>query len=176
MQVYNGHEIVTNKITHTERQGVRHYLLEQSVLNRRIDSRVDEMVNAGASGWVRKIFIPDVDCTKGIRRSIGVPKIDKYLSEETNIDEDDESKKMILQSSIVNIKFNTRLLICHQLHKIQRLINEKMWLVHHTIATDVFKGDRKEVVDEAWRNTFLQPCMDIVKRFLKNDDHNIIIE
>ncbi|TMW80194.1 hypothetical protein EJD97_022977 [Solanum chilense] len=27
MQVYKGLEIVTNKITHTEQQGVRHYLL-----------------------------------------------------------------------------------------------------------------------------------------------------
>ncbi|KAH0721520.1 hypothetical protein KY290_004962 [Solanum tuberosum] len=46
MQVYKGLDIVTNKITHAEKQGVRHYLLEQSVLNRRIDTRVDEMVNA----------------------------------------------------------------------------------------------------------------------------------
>ena len=59
---------------------------------------------------------------------------------------------------------------------IQRLINEKMWSVHHIIATDVFKEDRKEVVDEGWRNTVLQPCLEIVKRFLKNDDYNIIIE
>ncbi|KAG5609646.1 hypothetical protein H5410_020927 [Solanum commersonii] len=102
--------------------------------------------------------------------------MDKYLREETNIDEDDESKKMILKLSIANIKRNTHLLICHQLDKIQRLINEKMWLVHHIIATDVFKRDRKEVVDEAWRNAILQPCLDIVKRFLKNDDLNIIIE
>ncbi|TMW80504.1 hypothetical protein EJD97_019028 [Solanum chilense] len=27
MQVYKGHEIVTNKITHTEKQGVQNYLL-----------------------------------------------------------------------------------------------------------------------------------------------------
>uniref|UniRef100_M1DG79 Isopentenyltransferase n=1 Tax=Solanum tuberosum TaxID=4113 RepID=M1DG79_SOLTU len=90
MQVYKGLEIVTNKITHAEKQGVRHYLLgefepdsnftaedfclksniyietilkaqcfpiivggpnsyiekHQSVLNRRVDTRVDEMVNA----------------------------------------------------------------------------------------------------------------------------------
>ncbi|KAG5629657.1 hypothetical protein H5410_001374 [Solanum commersonii] len=34
--------------------------------------------------------------------------------------------------------------------------------------------DRKEAADEAWRNTVLQPCLDIVERFLKNDDRNII--
>ncbi|KAG5609614.1 hypothetical protein H5410_020895 [Solanum commersonii] len=89
--------------------------------------RIDEMVNAR------------------IRRSIGVPEMDRYLREESNMDEDDESKKTILQSSIANIKHHTPLLICHQLVKIQRLINEKMWLVHHIITTDVFKGDRKEI-------------------------------
>ncbi|WMV07754.1 hypothetical protein MTR67_001139 [Solanum verrucosum] len=46
MQVYKGLEIVANKITHARKQGVRHYLLEQSVLNRIVDTRVDEMVNA----------------------------------------------------------------------------------------------------------------------------------
>ncbi|KAG5610247.1 hypothetical protein H5410_021528 [Solanum commersonii] len=81
---------------------------------------------------------------------------------------------MLLQSSIANIKCNTRLLICHQLDKIQGLINEKMWLVHHIIATDVFKGDKKEVVDEAWRNTVLQPCPDSVKRFLKTKMNTFI--
>uniref|UniRef100_M1DW68 ATP binding protein n=1 Tax=Solanum tuberosum TaxID=4113 RepID=M1DW68_SOLTU len=111
--------------------------VEQSVLNSRVDTRVDEMVNA--------------DYTTGIRLSIGVPEIAKYLMQEKNIDGDDESKKMILQASISSIKRNTRILICNQLDKIQRLINEKMWSVHHIIATDVFKENRKEVVDEAWR-------------------------
>nr|XP_010313572.1 adenylate isopentenyltransferase 5, chloroplastic-like [Solanum lycopersicum] len=242
MQVYKGLEIVTNKITHTEKQGVRHYLLgeiepdtdftakdfclqaiiyiekilktqcvpiivggsnsyieklvedpvfmfkykydscfiwidvEQSVLNRRVDMRVDQMVKAGLVDEVRQIFIPDADYTKGIRQSIGVPEMDRYLREETNIDGDDESKKMILQASISSIKRNTRMLICNQLDKIQRLISEKMWSVHHMIATDVFKQDREEDLDEAWTNIILQPCLDIVKRFLKNDHHNIIIE
>nr|XP_025883842.1 adenylate isopentenyltransferase 5, chloroplastic-like [Solanum lycopersicum] len=242
MQVYKGLEIVTNKMTHTEKQGVRHYLLgeiepdsdftaedfclqaiiyiekimktqrvpiivggsnsyieklvedhvfmfkykydscfiwidvEQSVLNRRVDMRVDQMVKAGLVDEVRQIFIPDADYTKGIRRSIGVPEMDRYLREETNIDGDDESKKMILQASISSIKHNTRMLICNQLDKIQRLISEKMWSFHHIIATDVFKDDREEDLDEAWTNIVLLPCLDIVKRFLKNDHHNIIIE
>ncbi|KAG5610067.1 hypothetical protein H5410_021348 [Solanum commersonii] len=37
-----------------------------------------------------------------------------------------------------------------------------MWSVHHIIATDIFKEDRNEVVDKAWRNTLLQPCLDII--------------
>ncbi|WMV07678.1 hypothetical protein MTR67_001063 [Solanum verrucosum] len=163
IQVYKGLEIVTNKITHADKQGVRHYLLEQSVLNRRVDMRVDEMVNAGLVDEVRQIFIPNADYTKGIQLSIGVPEMANYLREENNIDGDYKSKKMILQASISSIMRNTRKLICNQLDKIQRLINEKMWSVHHIIATDVFKEDRKEVVDEAWRNTVLQPRLDIVE-------------
>ncbi|XP_049365288.1 adenylate isopentenyltransferase 5, chloroplastic-like [Solanum verrucosum] len=174
MQVYKGLEIVNNKITYAEKQGVRHYLLgeieldynftaedfclnfieyiiffwktqcvpiiiggsnsfieklvedpvfmfkhkydscfiwidvEQSVLNRRIDTRVDEMVNAGLVDEVRQFYIPDADYTKGIRRSIGVPKMAKYLREVKNIDGDDETKKMIIQSSISSIKRNTQ--------------------------------------------------------------------
>uniref|UniRef100_A0A3Q7IYJ0 Isopentenyltransferase n=1 Tax=Solanum lycopersicum TaxID=4081 RepID=A0A3Q7IYJ0_SOLLC len=132
--------------------------VEQSVLNRRVDMRVDQMVKA--------------DYTKGIRRSIGVPEMDRYLREETNIDGDDESKQMILQASISSIKRNTRMLICNQLDKIKRLISEKMWSVYHIIATAVFKED----LDEAWTNTVLHSCLDIVKRFPKNNHHNIIIE
>ncbi|KAG5609603.1 hypothetical protein H5410_020884 [Solanum commersonii] len=100
--------------------------VEQSILNRRVDIRVDQMVNVGLADEVRHIFIPYADYTKGIRWFIGVPEMDQYSREEKNIDEDDESKKMILQSSFVNTKHNTHLLICHQLNKIQRLINEKM--------------------------------------------------
>ena len=102
--------------------------------------------------------------------------MDRYLREETNLDGDDSSKQMILQALISSIKRNTRMLICNQLAKIQRLISEKMWSVHHIIATDVFKEDREEDLDEEWTNTVLQPCQDIVKRFLKNYHHNIIID
>ncbi|WMV07753.1 hypothetical protein MTR67_001138, partial [Solanum verrucosum] len=82
--------------------------VEQSVLNRRVDTRVDEMVNAGLVDEVRQIFISDVAYTKRIRRSIGVPEMAKYLREEKNIVGDDESKKMILHASISTIKRNTR--------------------------------------------------------------------
>lgn len=77
------------------------------------------MLHAGLVDEVRQIFIPDADYTKGIRQSIGVPEMAKYLREEKYIDHDDESKKMFLQSSISCIKRNTRILICNQLDKIQ---------------------------------------------------------
>uniref|UniRef100_A0A3Q7HPG6 Uncharacterized protein n=1 Tax=Solanum lycopersicum TaxID=4081 RepID=A0A3Q7HPG6_SOLLC len=137
--------------------------VEQSVLNRIVDMRVDQMVKAGLVGEGRYIFIPDVDYTKGIRRSNGVPEMERYLREETNIDRDDESKQMILQASISSIKHSARMLICNQHDKIQRLLSKKMWLVHHIIATDIFKEDKEEDLDEAWMNTVLQPCLHIVK-------------
>uniref|UniRef100_M1DGP3 ATP binding protein n=1 Tax=Solanum tuberosum TaxID=4113 RepID=M1DGP3_SOLTU len=156
MQVFKGLEIVATKITDSEKQGVRHYLLgeiepdskftaedfclksivyianilktqcfpiivggsnsyieklvqgpvfmfkykydscfiwidvEQSVLNRRMDTRVDEMVNAGRVDEVRQIFIPDADYTKGIRRSFCVLEMAKQLRAEKNLDGDDE--------------------------------------------------------------------------------------
>ncbi|KAG5629633.1 hypothetical protein H5410_001350 [Solanum commersonii] len=235
MQVYKGLEIITNKITQAEKQGVRHYLLGEiesdsnftakdfclkSIVyieeclktqcvpiivggsNSYIEKLVEDPVfmfkhnflnntlgfqiyvhlnetilkfrlHARVVDEVRQIFIPDADYTKGIRQPIGVLEMAKYLREEKNIDGDDESKKMILQASISSRKRNTRILICNQLDKIQRLINEKMWSVHHIIAIDIFKEDRKKVVDEAWKNTVLQPCLDIMERFLKNNDHNI---
>ncbi|KAG5629945.1 hypothetical protein H5410_001662 [Solanum commersonii] len=159
MQVYKELEIVTNKITHAENQGVRHYLLgeieldsdftaedfslksivyiefflktqcvpiivggyfiwinvEQSVLNSSVETRVEEML----VDEVWQIFILDANYIKGIRLSIGIPEMDKYLREEKNIDEDDESKKMILRASISSIKGNTRILIWNQFDKIQ---------------------------------------------------------
>ena len=75
--------------------------------------------------------------------------MDRHLWEETNIDGDDESKQMILQALFSSIKRNTRMLICNQLDKIQRLISEKIWSVHHNIATDIFKEEREEDLDEA---------------------------
>uniref|UniRef100_A0A3Q7JKP1 Uncharacterized protein n=1 Tax=Solanum lycopersicum TaxID=4081 RepID=A0A3Q7JKP1_SOLLC len=45
-----------------------------SVLNRRVDIRVDQMVKAGLVDEVRQIFIPDADYTKRIRQSIDVKR------------------------------------------------------------------------------------------------------
>ncbi|KAG5610075.1 hypothetical protein H5410_021356 [Solanum commersonii] len=121
--------------------------IKQSVLNRRVDMKVDEM-----GWWMRS----------------GKFSFQMQNTPKESDDDDDESKKVILQASISSIKRNTRILICNQHdNKIHRLIIEKMWLVHHIISTDVVKDDRKEVVDKAWRNTVLQPCLNIVKRFLK---------
>ncbi|KAG5629651.1 hypothetical protein H5410_001368 [Solanum commersonii] len=127
MQVYKGLEIVTNKITHTKKQGtnlnfttedfclksidyIENFLKTQFVpiivggSNSFIEKLVEDpvfmfkhkfqicahlnktilkfMMHAGLVEEVRQIFIPDVDSTKGIRRSIGVPEMAIYLREE----------------------------------------------------------------------------------------------
>uniref|UniRef100_A0A3Q7JKQ9 Uncharacterized protein n=1 Tax=Solanum lycopersicum TaxID=4081 RepID=A0A3Q7JKQ9_SOLLC len=48
------------------------------ILNHRVDMRVDQMVKEGLVDEVRQIFILDANYTKGIRRSIGVPEMDRY--------------------------------------------------------------------------------------------------
>ncbi|XP_015057689.1 adenylate isopentenyltransferase 5, chloroplastic-like [Solanum pennellii] len=128
MQVYKGLEIVTNKITHTEKQDSDFtaedcclkavIYIEKILKTQRVpiivgwsNSYIEELVEDPVFmlvDEVRQIFIPDADYSKGIRRYIGVPEMDRYLREETNIDGDDESKKMILQASISSIKRNTR--------------------------------------------------------------------
>ncbi|KAK4378362.1 hypothetical protein RND71_000224 [Anisodus tanguticus] len=75
MQVYKGLDIFTNKIIEIEKQGVPHHLI----------GLVDEVLG---------IFVPNADYTKGIRRAIGVPEMDKYLREENKLDTDEESKKI----------------------------------------------------------------------------------
>uniref|UniRef100_A0A3Q7IX82 Uncharacterized protein n=1 Tax=Solanum lycopersicum TaxID=4081 RepID=A0A3Q7IX82_SOLLC len=103
--------------------------VEKSVLNRRVDMRFDQMVKAGLVDEVREILIPNIT----IQESDG-PSV-----EEINIDGDEESKKMILQAAPSSIKCNTRMLICNKLDKIQRLIREKIWSVHHITGTDRFQ-------------------------------------
>ncbi|PHT44743.1 Adenylate isopentenyltransferase [Capsicum baccatum] len=142
MQVYKGLDIVTNKITDSEKQGL-----------------VDE---------VREIFSPAADYSKGIRRSIGVPEMDKYFREENKFDACEESmKKMLLESAVKEIKVNTCNLVRRQHEKIKRFMNEKMWSLHYVDATNVFKENEKEGVDDKWKHDVLKPCLDIVKEFLK---------
>ncbi|XP_016576707.2 adenylate isopentenyltransferase 5, chloroplastic-like [Capsicum annuum] len=234
MQVYKGLDIVTNKITDSEKQGVTHYLLGEidphsdftaedfydqaifyiekiisrgyvpiivggsnsyienlvenptfmfkskydscfiwidvdvSALEPFLHKRVDHMVQAGLVDEVREIFSPEADYSKGIRRSIGVPEMDKYFREENKFDACEESmKKMLLESAVKEIKVNTCNLVRRQHEKIKRFRNEKMWPLHYVDATNVFKENEKEGADDKWKHDVLKPCLDIVKEFLK---------
>lgn len=109
---------------------------------------------------VRGIFVPEADYTKGIRRSIGVPEMDRYLREENKSNINEAAKQILLESAIEEIKLNTCKLVCCQLEKIRRLRNEKMWPIHQIDATNVHKKSRKEA-DDAWNELVLKPCLEI---------------
>ncbi|XP_019155534.1 PREDICTED: adenylate isopentenyltransferase 5, chloroplastic-like [Ipomoea nil] len=78
-----------------------------NVLNTFVSKRVDQMVNQGLVDEVRGIFAPDKDYTKGIRKAIGVPEMDKYLRAEASKDMSEAEKKALLESAIAEIKTNT---------------------------------------------------------------------
>ncbi|XP_019165134.1 PREDICTED: adenylate isopentenyltransferase 5, chloroplastic-like [Ipomoea nil] len=140
-----------------------------NVLNTFVSKRVDQMVNQGLVDEVRGIFAPDKDYTKGIRRAIGVPEMDKYMRAETNKDMTVAEKKALLESAIAEIKTNTIGLIRDQVGKIQRLRDELGWPIHRIDPTAVFQieGD-KQAQEAAWLKMVFNPSFNILQQYLKN--------
>ncbi|KAF5203833.1 tRNA dimethylallyltransferase [Thalictrum thalictroides] len=128
-----------------------------------VAKRVDEMVSSGLIDEVRDVFKPDADYTKGIRQSIGVPEMDKYLRLESEVNE--ETRKELLKEAIDEIKDNTCKLIHRQLEKIHRLQNRPGWNIRRIDATEVFlKGGKEALV--LWEKIVLEPSTKIVEHFL----------
>ncbi|XP_019165133.1 PREDICTED: adenylate isopentenyltransferase 5, chloroplastic-like [Ipomoea nil] len=136
-----------------------------NVLNTFVSKRVDQMVNQGLVDEVRGIFAPDKDYTKGIRRAIGVPEMDKYLRAEANKDMSDAEKKALLESAIAEIKTNTIGLIRDQVGKIRRLRDELGWPIHRIDPTAVFQieGD-KQTQEAAWLKMVFNPSFNILQQ------------
>ncbi|XP_028765224.1 adenylate isopentenyltransferase 7, mitochondrial-like [Neltuma alba] len=99
MQVYEGFDIVTDKITKEDRRVAPHHLLgieqrarphliSQSalsvdalmpVLDHFLAKRVDQMLKSGMVDEVRPFFSPKGDYSRGIRKATGVPdELDQY--------------------------------------------------------------------------------------------------
>ncbi|KAJ8898689.1 hypothetical protein K2173_004723 [Erythroxylum novogranatense] len=135
------------------------------VLHGFVSKRVDQMVKKGMVDEVRKIFDPDADYSRGIRRSIGVPELDRYLKCESVLEEENCAK--LLHEAVCDIKSNTCHLACRQLEKIHRLRNLKGWNIHRIDATEVFCKRGKEA-DEAWKKLVIRPSVSIVGQFLDN--------
>ncbi|KAG5608104.1 hypothetical protein H5410_019385 [Solanum commersonii] len=228
MQIYKGLDIITNKITDIEKQGVPHHLLGEIepdadftaddfciqaiiCIEKILKSENIPIIVGGSNSYVEKFvkdpvfmfksnydccFIwidvaalpilnsfvcqrvdqmvhADADYTRGIRRSIGVSEMDKYLREENKLDNNEVSKRKLLESAIEEIKLNTCILICHQLEKIRRLKNEKMWPLNYIDATNVFRKMGKEGADNAWKEIVSKPSSKIVEEFLKYDGDKI---
>lgn len=137
------------------------------VLHGFINDRVDRMVDAGIVDEVRKMYNPNADYSKGIRRAIGVPEFDSYFRAEYSSYGDKRTRVKLLEDAISETKFNTCRLACRQLEKIHRLRNKKGWKIHRLDATPVFLNKDREA-DESWEEMVARPGSVIMNRFLSN--------
>ncbi|KAK4492541.1 hypothetical protein RD792_003353 [Penstemon davidsonii] len=226
IQVYQGLDIATNKITDEERRGVPHHLLGvippesdftasnfkytasislKSILSRRklpiivggsnsyietlidanfrdkydccflwvdvampvlhsfVSDRVDKMVERGMVDEVRDFYSATSDYSRGIRRAIGVPELDRFFRVGSVSDE--LTRRKILEEALDQIKSNTSKLACKQVDKINRLRNTKSWRVRRLKATDVLRR-RGGDAEAAWEDMVAGPGVDAVRRFL----------
>lgn len=105
---------------------------------------------------------PKADYTKGVRRAIGVPEMDRYLRSEGSTS-DEKERSRLLAAAIDEIKANTCKLTCCQLEKIRRLCSR--WDVRRVDATEAFRR-RSRDADAAWEAAVVDPSARIVKSFL----------
>ncbi|KAJ0946419.1 putative transferase [Helianthus annuus] len=137
------------------------------VLKRFVSDRVDRMVAAGMVEEVRKMYNPNSDYSKGIRRAIGVPEFDSYFRSEYSSSINEETRAKLLESAINDVKINTCALACQQLKKIDRLRNVKGWDLHRIDATKVFENTDK-YTDDAWSELVRAPATAIVSQFIRS--------
>ncbi|XP_068661057.1 adenylate isopentenyltransferase 3, chloroplastic-like [Aristolochia californica] len=232
MQVYEGLDIATNKVTEEERSLVRHHLLgvvdpdsdftavdfrreatraldsvlsqgklpivaggsnsyiealvddekhefrsryqccflwvdvSLPVLHSFVSNRVDQMVKGGLVEEVRRMFDPEADYSRGIRRAIGVREMDRYFREENKLDQ--AARERVLAEAIDEIKSNTIKLSYRQLNKILRLQRLSGLNIQRLDATAVFLKQGREA-EEAWEDHVIGPAAAIVNNFLINN-------
>ncbi|KAL4588208.1 hypothetical protein LXL04_001090 [Taraxacum kok-saghyz] len=141
------------------------------VLQQFVSDRVNRMVAAGMVDEVRKLFNPNSDYSKGIRRAIGVPEFDSFFRSEYSSSTDENLRSKLLESAINETKINTCKLACRQLRKIQRLKNIKGWKIHRLDATKAFQQSGKHA-DDAWAELVAAPGSTIVSHFTNEFDHS----
>ncbi|KAK9287622.1 hypothetical protein L1049_016058 [Liquidambar formosana] len=139
------------------------------VLRSFVSERVDRMVEAGFVDEVRRIFDPEADYSRGIRKAIGVPELDLFFRCEGLADE--KTRARLLEAAIAKIKEHTCDLACSQLQKIHKLKNIRGWNLHRLDATEAFLKRRGKSADEAWQNLVAGPSTMIVKQFLYGEDY-----
>ncbi|KAK9664840.1 hypothetical protein RND81_14G072600 [Saponaria officinalis] len=135
------------------------------ILHRFVSKRVDQMVKAGLVEEVKGLFNGQSDYTRGIRRSIGVPEMDKFLRAQGNANADPETLEALLQEAVDQIKENTYKLACRQLQKIHRLRDLWGWNLHRIDATEAFLHHGEEA-NEAWEQLVVDPSAMILAQFL----------
>lgn len=127
-----------------------------------VSERVDQMVQAGLVDEVRGIFDPNANYTRGIRRAIGVPEMDRFLRAERNADP--ETLETLRQIAIDDIKKNTRNLVHRQMQKIRDLKDLWGWNLHHIQATEAFLKQGK-ASHEAWERLVVSSSVRILTEF-----------
>ncbi|KAH7517877.1 adenylate isopentenyltransferase 5, chloroplastic [Ziziphus jujuba] len=141
------------------------------VLFEYIGRRVDQMVEDGLVEEIREMFKPGADYSRGIRRAIGIPELEKYFLVEKKLNEDlgGDYKEALLRVAIEETKINTCKLVFRQLEKIHRMKNELSWEMHRIETTAVIEKYGKERTEELWNKLVLKPSLEIMDRFLKRD-------
>nr|XP_043629927.1 adenylate isopentenyltransferase 5, chloroplastic [Erigeron canadensis] len=134
------------------------------VLQSFVSKRVDMMIKAGLIDEARRFYNPQlINNTKGLRRAIGVPELDRYFRNENREN---------LKEAIDDIKVNTCKLASRQLQNILRLQNQLEWDMHHLDATEAFLEQGFEA-DAAWERLVIQPSTLIVRDFLRDENEEI---
>ncbi|XP_072997602.1 adenylate isopentenyltransferase 5, chloroplastic-like [Typha latifolia] len=148
--------------------------VDLQVLHDFVSARVDKMVQQGLVEEARGVFDPDGDYSKGVRRSIGVPEMDRYFRAEGKVEEEELSRLFV--EAIEEIKVNTCKLTCCQLQKIHRFCSMDRWEVHRVDATRFFlnKRDGLEEEEEVWEKVVGIPSTMIVGEFLNRKSNNFI--
>ncbi|KAG0480957.1 hypothetical protein HPP92_011527 [Vanilla planifolia] len=137
--------------------------VDYPVLDDFVAERVDSMVEQGLVEEARELFVPAADYTKGIRRSIGVPEMDRFLRRESEAGEAEKAE--MLADALDKIKANTCKLTRVQREKIQRFEAEDGWRLHRVDATLAVLRRREPVAGRVWEERVVVPSVEVVRRF-----------
>ncbi|PKA65012.1 Adenylate isopentenyltransferase 5, chloroplastic [Apostasia shenzhenica] len=141
--------------------------VDWSVLDEFVADRVDRMVEQGLVEEARGLFDTAGDYSRGIRRSIGVPEMDRFFRLESVSGEAEAAA--VLEEAIEEIKANTCRLTRVQREKIQRFASEDGWRLHRVDATAAVLRRKEAAAGRVWRETVLAPSVEVVRRLVGKD-------
>ncbi|GFP80211.1 adenylate isopentenyltransferase 7 mitochondrial [Phtheirospermum japonicum] len=151
IQVYKGLDLIANKVTEVECRGVPHHLL-------------------GLVAEAREFF--GGDCSRGIRRAIGVPEMDGFFKMEGSVEA--EARADLLKAAVEEIKVNTCKLTHRQLEKIFTIGERLKWQgVHRLDATEVYLRRSGDVAEDVWQRLMVGPGTRIVSEFLGGGEEDV---
>lgn len=163
-------------------------------LDKYVDQRVDDMINAGLLNEVYDIYNPDADYTRGLRQAIGVREFEKFLRcylsnpetchcddrsqsngragisilakhDKVLLSDNDENLKILLSEAINRMKANTRRLVRRQRRRLNRLRSVFGWDLHYIDATEAFLCNSGGL----WMAKVVEPCVNLISSFLHDE-------